>query len=139
MSGFFRALSGWLAGCGAATVVIVGFSVILTLSEQPRASLLAGPISILLGPSLLVFIVTCVITAFPAMFLILMSVGLRVRSAAFFCAVGAALGALSISLLARSTAIWTSGVGWLFAAAGLAAGVIYRLIAGRYAICERSV
>lgn len=139
MFGFFRAFSGWLAGCGAATVVIVGLPVIFALSEQPRASLLAGPISILFGPSLLVFIVTCVITAFPAMFMILMSVELRVRSALFFGGAGAALGALGISLLARSIAIWTSSVGWLFVAAGLAAGVTYWFIAGRHALCERAV
>ena len=134
----FRALGGWLAGCGAATVVIVGLPIFF---EHPRASLIhpVASISMLLSPSLLVFAVTCAMTAFPAIFLIFLSVDLRARSPVFYGVAGSVLGALCISLLVRSFVIWTFWVGPLFVVAGFAAGVTYWFIAGRHALCERTV
>jgi hypothetical protein len=134
----FRAFCGWLAGCGVATVVIVVLPGALFM--HPRASLFhpASSLSMLLNPLLLVFAVTCAMTAFPAMFLISLSIDLQARSPVFYSLAGSVLGALCISLLVRSFAIWF-WVGPLFVVAGLAAGVTYWLIAGKHAICDRSV
>jgi hypothetical protein len=138
INGCARALSGWLAGCGAATAVIVGLPVIVAVSSLPRKSLGTTSVLPLLGPSLLVFVITCVMTAFPAMLMIWLSVELRLRSVVFFGAAGAALGAFSIALLVRSAVVWTSNIGALFAVAGFAAGVAYWFVAGRHVICERA-
>jgi hypothetical protein len=104
----------------------------IAVSGRPWMGFARGFV-MLLSPSLLVFVVTCVITAFPTMVMIRLSVELRTRSAVFFACAGAALGAFSISLLARSAEIWTSGIGGLFVVAGLAAGVTYWFVAGKYA------
>ena len=134
MFGFFRALSGWLAGCAAATVVIVGLPIGFSLVSEAHAKISLATLASLLGPCLPVFAITCVMTAVPAAFLIGLSVDLRARSIVFFSIAGSVLGALCISLLARSLLIWTFWVGPLFAVAGLAAGVTYWLIAGRRAL-----
>lgn len=125
----FRAFCGWLAGCAAATVVIVGLPSVLL---YPPASLVHVA-SLLLNPLLfLVFTATCVMTAFPAMFLIFVSADLQVRSPVFYGVAGSVLGALCISLLARSFLIWTVSVGPLFVLAGLAAGIAYWSVAGTH-------
>ena len=134
----FRAFCGWLAGCGAAAVVIVGLPIFF---EHPRASLIhpASPLSMLVSPLSLVFAVTCAMTAFPSIFLIFLSVDLQARSPVFYGIAGSVLGALCISLLVRSLAIWTFWVGPLFVVAGFAAGLTYWLVAGRHVLCERAV
>jgi len=133
----FRAFCGWLAGCGAATVVIVGLGGVLF--GGPSASLLhpVAPLSMLLNPLSLVFTAACAMTAFPAMFLISLSIDLQTRLLLFYGVAGSLLGALCISLLVRSLAVWF----WicpLFALAGLAAGLTYWFVAGRHALCERT-
>ena len=132
----FRAFCGWLAGCAAATVVIVFLP---TLYLSTRASLIHPVASLLLNPLLLlVFVGTCVMTVFPAMFLIFLSIDLRARSPVFYCVAGSVLGALCISLLIRSLAAWF----WicpLFAVAGFTAGLAYWIVAGRHALCEHAV
>lgn len=132
-TGCFRAFGGWLAGCGAATAVIFVLPSIFmfAVSGRPWTDFARGFV-LLLNPSLLLFVVICVMTAFPAIVMIRLSVVLGTRSVVFFACAGAALGALSISLLARSAEIWTSGIGGLFAVAGLAAGVAYWFVAGKY-------
>ena len=129
----FRAFGGWIAGCGAATVVIIGLPSIFMIAASGRPWMgFARGLAALLNLSLLVFVVICVMTAFPAIVMIRLSVVVGTRSAVFFACAGAVLGALSIGLLARSAEIWTSGIGGLFAVAGLAAGVAYWFVAGKY-------
>ena len=109
-----RAAGGWLAGCLAATVVISSFAVNVRLSEM-------------LPFSLLIFAVTCVLTAIPAALIVWLSRRLRTRSAVFFACSGAAIGVLAQGFLFQSISL----VSWLFVAAGLAAGLSYWLVAER--------
>ena len=134
----FRGFCGWLAGCAAATVVIVCLPIFF---ENSRAGLMhpVEQISMLLNPLLLVFTVTCAMTALPAMLLIFLSIDLQARSPVFYGIAGSLLGALCISLLVRSFAVLTIWVGPLFALAGFVAGVIYWLVAGRRTLSERAV
>ena len=124
-----RAFGGWLAACGAATAVIsaVAQTLLMFASRGDVVRLLHG-IVVLLLPSAAVFVITCLLTAIPAAIVIWLSEEFRIRSAAFFACAGAAVGALSISVLVRSPAIWTSGIGCLFIAAGFVAGLTYWLV-----------
>jgi len=130
-NGCSRTFAGWLAACGAATVVIVALPLMVLTAASGGSSigLVRGCIA-LLPPSFLIFVTTCVMTAFPWAFVVCMAVEFRRRSVLFFACAGAAVGALSIGLFSRSAAILTSGVGGLFVLAGFAAGVTYWCIAG---------
>ncbi len=132
-----RAFGGWLAGCGAATAVLstIGQTLLMIASGGDIARLLGGTLA-LLPLSFLVFVVICLLTAIPALMVIWLSELLRTRSVVFFGCGGAAIGALCISLLEPSGAIWTSGIGELFVVAGLVAGVTYWSIAGKDAAYE---
>jgi hypothetical protein len=134
MSGCFRAFGGWLAGCVTATAVIVGVPTVFAfVSASGRAPTNLNSFRPLLGTSLFIFIVICVMTAIPAFLTIGWSMASSTRSIVFFGAAGSMLGASCISLLARSAFIWTSGIGSLFVTAGFAAGVAYWWVAGRHA------
>jgi hypothetical protein len=111
-----RAAGGWIAGCLAATAVISSFAVNVRLSEM-------------LPFSLLIFAVTCVLTAIPAALAIWLSRRFRIRSFVFFACSGAAIGVLAQGFLFQ----FISLVSWLFVAAGSAAGLIYWFVAGRHA------
>ncbi|WP_076858138.1 hypothetical protein [Bradyrhizobium mercantei] len=121
-----RAFGGWLAGCGAATAVIsaIGQTLLMFAARGDVGRLLYG-IVVLLIPSAVVFVITCLLTAIPAAIVVWLSEELRIRSAGFFAGAGAAIGALSITVLLRSPAVWTSGLVVLFAAAGFVAGLTY--------------
>jgi len=135
-----HAVGGWLAGCGAATAVIaaVGQTVLMVASRGNLAHFLLGPI-VLLIPSAVVFVITCLLTAIPAAVVIWLSEEFRIRSVMFFGCAGAAIGALSISLLVRSPAVWTSGAGGLFLVAGLIAGLTYSFVDREFAAYEQSI
>jgi hypothetical protein len=126
-----RTLGGWLAGCGAATAVIYGTLVIL-------AGLLSGdgstrPMGISALPFLTVvpsvFAFTMVVSGSPAALTIWLSRRFRIRSLAFFCGCGAAIGVVGQAVLFQ----WIAELGLLFAVAGCAAGLTYWLIAGKRA------
>ncbi|QIG92626.1 MULTISPECIES: hypothetical protein [unclassified Bradyrhizobium] len=99
--------------------------------------LLGGVIALLL-PSFLVFVITCLLTAIPAAIAIWLSEELRIRSAGFFAGAGAAIGALSITVLLRSPAVWTSGLVCLFVAAGFVAGLTYWFVVRELEAAEHS-
>jgi hypothetical protein len=92
-----------------------------------------GGVVALLFPALLTFVVTCLLTAIPAAAVIWLSERFQIRSVLFFSCVGAAIGTSSQTLLFR-TFDWLS---WLFAIAGLVAGICYWSVAGRHAGCDR--
>ncbi|MGF6309891.1 hypothetical protein ABIB82_004112 [Bradyrhizobium sp. i1.8.4] len=131
-----RAFGGWLAGCGAATAVIsaVGQTFLMVTSHGDVARLLCG-IVVLLLPSAAVFVITCLLTAIPAAIVVWLTEEFQIRAAGFFACAGATIGALSISVLIRSPTVWTSGLVFLFVAAGFIAGLTYwfvmRELAGR--------
>jgi hypothetical protein len=131
-----RAFEGWLAGCGAATAVLfaVAQTLLIVTSGGDIVRLLGGTVA-LLFPLFFVFVIICLLTAIPAVIVIWLSQGLRIRSIVFFGGAGATIGALCISLLAWPVGIWTSGIGGLFVVAGLVAGVTYWSVAGRHFIC----
>ncbi|GKQ50466.1 hypothetical protein [Bradyrhizobium sp. Ce-3] len=134
-----RAFGAWLAGCGAATAVIaaIGQTWLMFASRGDVARLLYG-IVVLLIPSAVVFIITCLLTAIPAAIVIWLSEEFEIRSAGFFAGAGAAIGALSITVLLRSPVVWTSGVVGLFVVAGFIAGLTYWFVAQELEANEHS-
>ncbi|MEN3351311.1 MAG: hypothetical protein V7632_4946 [Bradyrhizobium sp.] len=135
-----HAFGGWLAGCGAATAVISGvlqtFFMIACGGDVGR--LLQG-IAVLVLPSAMVFVITCLMTAIPAAVVVWLGEAFRIRSAMFFGCAGAVIGALSISVLMRSAAVWTSGVGIPFIVAGFVAGLTYYFVTRELAAYEHSM
>ncbi len=134
-----HAFGGWFAGCGAATAVLSGVAqtLLMVASGGDIIRLLGGVIALLL-PSFLVFVITCLLTAIPAAIAIWLSEELRIRSAGFFAGAGAAIGALSITVLLRSPAVWTSGLVCLFVAAGFVAGLTYWFVVRELEAAEHS-
>ena len=134
-----RAFGGWLAGCGAATAVIaaIGQTVLMFASHGDLARLLYG-IVVLMLPSAVIFVVTCVLTAIPAAVVIWLSEEFEIRSSGFFAGAGAASGALCITVLLRSPGVWTSGLVCLFAAAGFVAGLTYWFVVRELEAAEHS-
>ena len=57
-----RAMQGWLAGCAAATAVIIAFAwitlVVASISDGGLVQLVGGTVVLLMFPSLVVFVVT---------------------------------------------------------------------------------
>ncbi|PAY05073.1 hypothetical protein CK489_31250 [Bradyrhizobium sp. UFLA03-84] len=135
-----RSIGGWLAGCGAATAVLSGVvQTILMITSGGNITRLLGGIVVLLLPSVVVFVITCLLTAIPAALVVWLAEEFRIRAAGFFACAGAAIGALSISVLVRSPAVWTSGLVCLFIAAGCIAGLTYWFVMGELAAREDSM
>ena len=132
-----RAIAGWLAGCAAATGVICAFAFVIS-------ALAAGGIfsvrsaGILLLPATLIFLVTCVLTGIPAAVVDWLREKVQLQSICFFGTVGAAIGGLSQTLLFTAFTSRPAGVNPLFLLAGLAAGLVYWLVAGHRSEGDRS-
>ena len=126
-----RALGGWLAGCGAATAVIYASLMILAWLLSGDGS--TRPMGVNAFPFLIVvpsvFAFTLVLSGIPAVLTIWLSRRFRIRSLAFFCGCGAAIGVVGQAVLFKSFA-WS---GLLFAVAGCASGLTYWLVAGKHA------
>ncbi|MES5482852.1 hypothetical protein QMZ05_08845 [Bradyrhizobium sp. INPA03-11B] len=134
-----RAFGGWLASCGAATAVLSGVAqTLLMIASGGDMTRLLGGIVALVLPSFLVFAVTCLLTAIPAAIVIWLGDRLLIGSAVFFGCAGTVIGALSISVLLRSPAVWTSGFGCLFAMAGFVAGLTYWFVVRELEADERT-
>jgi len=136
---FSRAMKGWLAGCAAATAVIAAFAwIILAFAAVSSGDLsrLVGGTVILLFPGLLVFLVTCLLTGFPAAAVVWLSERFAIRSIWFFGCAGAVTGVLSEAALAASlgrTLPTFTFLTCLFVVAGFVAGMAYWRVAGRHA------
>ncbi|MGY2846798.1 hypothetical protein ACVIHH_002695 [Bradyrhizobium sp. USDA 4518] len=135
-----RAFGGWLAGCGAATAVIsaVGQTIVMMTSHGDVARLLYG-IVVMLLPSAAIFVITCLLTAIPTAIVVWFTEEFHIRAAGFFACAGAAIGALSITVLLRSPAVWTSGLVCLFVVAGFVAGLTYWFVMCELAAGEDSM
>jgi hypothetical protein len=131
---FWRGMKGWLAGCGAATALIVGFTWIVVAVSSGDLNLLAGGTAALWLPALLVFLVTSLLTVFPAAAVIWLSERFGIRSIWFFGSAGAVMGALGLAgltgLLSRAGPTYFPS---LFVVAGFVAGMAYWRVAGRHA------
>jgi hypothetical protein len=131
----FRTMKGWLAGCGAATAVIVGFTwALVAITSGGSFSL------VLLYPALLIFVVTCLLTAIPAALVIWLSEKFGMRSILFFGCAGAVTGKLDEAILIGAAfRRGPSEVTWLFVVGGFVAGMAYWRIAGRHAGRDRGM
>ena len=136
-----RAVGGWLAGCGAATAVLGVFSLVLmAIASDGDVTRLVGGIVVAVFPLFLTFLVICLLTGIPAAIVIWLSEKFRIRAIAFFGCAGAGIGAASVELLwLGSGPRGPAGANLLFAIAGLAAGLAYWRVAGRYAGNDRHV
>jgi hypothetical protein len=134
MSTFWRAMKGWLAGCGAATAVIAAFVWIVgAVSSGNLNGLARGSVALLL-PALLVFLVTSLLTVFPAAVVIWLSERFAIRSIWFFACAGAVIGTLGqVGLTGLLSKAGPTFFPSLFVVAGLAAGMAYWRVAGRHA------
>jgi len=134
MSSCSRALGGWLAGCGAATALICAFPlVVMAITRGGNLAQFVGDVVLLLVLALVIFVVTCVLTAIPSVLVIWLSEALQIRSALFFGSAGAAVGAVSQTLLFRTFTLF----GLLCVLSGYTAGLSYWYVAGRFAGRER--
>jgi len=128
------AMKGWLAGCAAATAVIAGFVWIVVAVSSGDLNQLARGTALLLLPGLLIFLVTCLLTGFPAAAVIWLSERFAIRSIWFFGGAGAVMGALGqavlAGLLSRTGPTFFPS---LFVVAGFIAGMAYWWVAGRHA------
>jgi len=128
-----RAFGGWLAGCGAATAVFSTFVLVVVGigSDGDVIRLVSGGIGVVV-PLLTVFLIICVLTGIPAAVVIWISEKFGIRSIFFYGVIGAVIGGLIPSLAGASVLSLLRG-GWVFLVAGLAAGVTYWFVAGKYA------
>ena len=86
-----------------------------------------------------IFVITCLLTAIPTAIVVWFTKEFQIRAAGFFACAGAAIGALSISVLLRSPAVWTSGLVCLFVVAGFVAGLTYWFVMSELATGEDSM
>jgi hypothetical protein len=135
---FLRVVGGWLAGCGAVTVLFSAFVFLVLDRASPgdRMALLKVSVVGLGTTAPIIFISTVVLTALPAALVIWLSEKFRVRSILFFGCAGVAIGLLIHNVVLRALATNPRGVGWPFLVYGLAAGLVYWSIAGRDAGSE---
>jgi hypothetical protein len=136
-----RPIRGWLAACGIATAFIYAF--LLLLLVVPRGTMFFSPmgasISVLVTAAISIFVLTVVLSGIPASAAIWLSERFRIRSLLFFGGAGTAAGLFGEGVLFAVAGMpWPVGSSWLFAAAGLAAGLAYWLIAGRHAGRDRN-
>ncbi len=132
-----RAMKGWLAGCGAATAVIAGFAWIIIAFASISSgdpNLLAGGTVALGVLGFLVFLVTCLLTGFPAAAVIWLSERFAIRSIWFFGSAGGVTGMLSETVLAGLLGrIEPTFFTCVCVMAGFIAGMAYWRVAGRHA------
>jgi hypothetical protein len=130
-----RAIGGWLAGCGTVTALVCAFYlIVLTMTPEGAFSIrfLAG-VTALVIPALLFFVITCLLTGIPAAVAVWLSEKFQIRTIWFFGCAGAAIGAVSVELLARGMgATVPAVVNLLFAVPGLVAGLVYWHVAVRH-------
>jgi len=141
-----RAMEGWVAGCAAATGVVYVYTVATILyaanvsdghpfSVRALAFTTLVSVFLMILPTLLIFLVTCLLTAIPAAVTVWLSERFRIRSIVFFGLAGAVIGGASAYFLSGATSTQPSP---LFVSAGLAAGLAYWSVAGRHAGREQS-
>ena len=139
-----RALGGWLAGCAAASVILYA-SVLAFIGRTPRdynVDLISVGLVGLTYILPIIFVITVVLTLFPAALIVWFSEKFELRSARFFGGAGVAIAVLVNGVLALAAML--SGVApylrvsWQFIVAGLVGGLVYWLVAGKHAGRQRT-
>jgi hypothetical protein len=127
MTGFLRALRGWLAACAAATgfISIASYFIAAVATGHFRSVVFAGSFYGLLFPVLAIFVITCLFTAIPAALVIPLGRIFQMRSIWFFGGAGAVIGILSQIAFFAGLLSRTPGRNPLYALAGLVAGLVY--------------
>jgi hypothetical protein len=134
-SGSLRGLKGWLAACAAATAALYVISLLVFIVApalaigSPYRPMVIDKSGVWIGLIFfpVIMIVVCLLSAIPAAFAIFVADAFRIRSALFFGCAGAMTGVVGQIVVFQSL----NGSAWLFAAAGLVAGLIYWRIAVR--------
>ncbi len=131
---YSRLVQGWMAGCLAATAVFSAFMLTgLAMTSSGIAAFLGAALLVGWVP-LLVLIVTGGLTLIPAALVIWISERFRIRSILFFAAVGAVMGGVTGHLVRFAKLAQSAELDrLLYVSAGLAAGLAYWFVAGRYA------
>src|SRR6266702_353578 len=125
-----RALNGWFRGCLAATLTL-DTMLFATIARSNRSveEFVSATFFMVLLVMPLTLCLTCMLTGLPAGFVVWLGESLRIRSALFYAAAGAAIGALIWTLIFRLI----GPLGFVFAVAGGLAGIVYWFVAGRFA------
>jgi len=128
-----RVVQGWMAGCLAATAILSAFLLVaLATTSSGIIAFLAEAIFVSWVP-VLVLIITGGLTLIPAAAVVWISERFRIRSILFFGGVGAVMGGL-MALFRFTKLTQSPGLDrLLYVSAGLAAGLAYWFVAGRYA------
>jgi hypothetical protein len=127
MTGFLRALRGWLAACAAATgfISIASYFMAAIATGHFRSLVFAGSIWSLLVPMFAIFVITCLFTAIPAALVIWLGRIVQTRSIWFFGGAGAVIGVVSQFVFFAGLLSRMPGRNPLYALAGLVAGLVY--------------
>ena len=127
MSGVLRALRGWLAGCAASTgfILIASSFVAAMATGNFRSAVFVGSFYGVLFSALVIFVITCVLSAIPAALVIWLGRAFRMRSIWFFGAAGAVIGGLSQIAFFVGALSRLPGRNPLYVLAGLVAGLVY--------------
>jgi hypothetical protein len=136
---YSRAVQGWMAGCLAATVILSG-SMLFGPGTMSNGIVSFLVVAVFIAwVAILVFIVTGGLTLIPAAVVVWISERFRIRSILFFGCVGAVMGGLTVYLLqvGFTKPSKPPGLDWLYVSAGLAAGLAYWRVAGRFAGARR--
>jgi len=135
---YSRLVQGWMAGCLAATAVLSAFMLVgLATASSGIVAFLVAAIFVAWVP-ILVFIITGGMTLIPAALVVWISERFRIRSILFFGGVGAVMGGLMAFLRFTKLSQSPELDRLLYVSAGLAAGLAYWRVAGRYAGAGRS-
>jgi hypothetical protein len=124
-----RTLNGWFRACVAATAVLHAIMVAAFIEAPNSAGQLVGIFSMFIFVLPLTLLAVCTFSGPPAGAVIWLAERLRIRSLLFYAASGAAIGSLFCGLLFQIV----GSFGASFVLAGVSAGLVYWLTAGRYA------
>jgi hypothetical protein len=127
MTGFLRALRGWLTACAAATgfISIASCFIAAVATGHFRSVVFAGSIWGLLFAAFAIFVITCLFTAIPAALVIWLGRKFQMRSIWYFAGAGAVIGILSQIAFFAGLLSRTPGKNPLYLLAGLIAGLVY--------------
>jgi hypothetical protein len=133
MTGFLRALRGWLTACAAATgfISIASYFIAAAATGHFRSVVFVGSLYGSLFPMLAIFVITCLFTALPAVLVIWLGRIFQMRSIWYFGGAGAAIGVLSQIVFFTGLLSRSPGKNPLYALAGFTAGLVYWRIVER--------